>query len=155
MTRSERLSTVPFAARGVTLLELLVVVGIIGILGAIGYPSYTQYVMRANRAAAKSFLLQVADRQERFFADRKQYAANLTDLGYAANVIAIDAQGGQVAVGDTERIYRIGLTNTAALTYTAAAVPQLVQASRDTGCMTLTLTHTGVKGQTGASTDCW
>jgi type IV pilus assembly protein PilE len=141
--------------RGVTLLELMVVVVIIAILASIGYPSYMGYITRANRVAAKSMLLQVADRQEQFFANTKRYADDLTDLGYAANGFMIDEQGAFTADGSDDRIYQIALTNTTPVTYTANAVPQLRQAGHDAPCMTLTLTHTGIRGQTGASTECW
>jgi type IV pilus assembly protein PilE len=140
---------------GITLLELLVVIAIIGILGAIAYPSYVQYVTRTHRSVAKGMLLQVADRQEQFFADNKRYAGDLTQLGYIADGFMIDDQGQAVADGDAGRLYAIALTNTSALTFTANAVPELAQATRDVRCQTLTLSHTGQRSQTGVSTDCW
>lgn len=140
---------------GVTLMELLVAVAIIGILSAVAYPSYTQYVTRTNRAAAQSVLLQVADRQEQFFADNKTYASDLTDLGYASNGFMVDETGAEVSTGSTDRLYSITLTNTSALTFTANAAPQLVQATRDDTCQTLTLMHTGARGQTGTGDNCW
>jgi len=139
---------------GVTLIELLIVVVIIGILAAVGYPSYLQYVTRTKRSTAKSVLLQVADRQEQYFSDNKQYADNMTQLGYSATPFAINDDGAQVAVTDANRIYQLQLTNTGGTTtFTAQAVPQLSQATRDTKCGTLTLTHTGQKG--AAAADCW
>jgi type IV pilus assembly protein PilE len=136
-------------------MELLVAVAIVGILGAIAYPSYTQYVVRTNRSAAKSMLLRIADRQEQFFGDNKRYAADLTELGYAAAVWMIDEQGAPVAKTDDRRLYSISLTNTSATTFTVNAAPELQQAVRDTSCATLTLTHAGQRGQTGAGTNCW
>src|SRR5438270_6575573 len=50
-------------AAGVTLIELLIVVAVVGILAALAYPSYTAYRVRANRAAAQSFLVDLANRQ--------------------------------------------------------------------------------------------
>ena len=140
---------------GVTLMELLIVVAIVGILGALAYPSYRQYIIRSNRAIAKSALLQVADRQEQYFADNKSYAANLTGLRYPTNGFMVNNDGAIVAATSPDRLYAISLTNTSATTFTANAAPQLMQASGDVVCATLTLTHTGVRGQTGTSPDCW
>ncbi len=142
-------------ATGMTLIELLVAVTIVGILGAIGYPSYVDYLTRTNRNIAKTVLLQVADRQEQFFADNKTYAANLTDLGYTVNGFAVDESGTEVPVGSADRLYTVTLTNTTPVTYTANAAPQLRQATNDVKCQTLSLTHTGMRSQTGAGTDCW
>ncbi|MBN1239360.1 MAG: prepilin-type N-terminal cleavage/methylation domain-containing protein [Gammaproteobacteria bacterium] len=138
---------------GVSLLELLVAVAIVGILGSIAYPSYVRYVVRANRAVAKTVLVQVADRQEQYFADNKRYANDLTQLGYQSNGFMVDDGGATVAAGDPNRIYQITLSNLSAVTFTASAAPQQAQASRDTECQTLTLTHTGARG--GASANCW
>jgi type IV pilus assembly protein PilE len=135
---------------------VLIVVVIIGILAAVGYPSYLQYVTRAKRTTAKSVLTQVADRQEQYFADNKQYADTMTQLGYSANPFAINDDGAQVPAANTSRIYLVQLANTGGTTtFTAQAVPQLSQATRDAKCATLTLTHQGLRGQTGTSTDCW
>jgi type IV pilus assembly protein PilE len=142
-------------ALGFTLIEVLVVVAIVGILVAIGYPSYMQYVTRTKRTTAKSVLLQVADRQEQFFGDNKAYAATLVQLGYGANPFMIDDDGAQVPAGNVSRIYSIALNRPTATTFTATAAPQLVQATRDAKCASLTLTNNGQRGQTGTSTDCW
>jgi len=141
--------------RGMSLLELMVVVAIVTIIASIGYPSYMSQITRANRTAAKSFLLQVADRQEQFFANNKRYANDLTDLGYGANGFMIDDQGAMTAAGADDRIYRVQINAATPVTYTIGAVPQLRQAGHDTQCLTLTLTHAGQRSQTGPSTDCW
>lgn len=140
--------------RGVTLLELLVTVAIVAILGVIAIPSYVQYVTRANRSAAKSLLLQVADREERYFADHKSYATTLTPLGYS-NPLYIDDTGASVASTSADRIYLLLLSGASATAFTIKAVPQLSQATRDTDCQTLTLNQAGVKDRTGTSDRCW
>ena len=62
--------------RGLTLLELLVVIVIVGVLAAVAIPSYTGYLMRARRADAKTVLEQVRAAQEMWRAERGTYAIN-------------------------------------------------------------------------------
>ena len=109
---------------GVTLLEMMIVVVIIAIIASAAYPLYTQYVVRAKRAAGTTMLMQVADRQQQYFMDNKQYASSLESLGFTANPFMMDDQGAVVPAADPERIYNISLSDTSATTYTATAEPQ-------------------------------
>lgn len=68
-------------AHGFTLLELVITVAIVGILAAIALPSYTQYVIRANRAQAKQFLEDIANRQEQYLLDQRGYTATIGSGG--------------------------------------------------------------------------
>jgi type IV pilus assembly protein PilE len=70
-------------ARGFTLIELLVTVAIIGILAAIAFPAYGKYVVKSNRAAAQSYLMDLAQAEAQFMADSRSYA-ELADLHVAA-----------------------------------------------------------------------
>jgi type IV pilus assembly protein PilE len=141
--------------KGVTLIELMIVVVIVAIVAAFAYPSYTQFVVRAKRTAGTSMLLQIADRQQQFFMDNKRFAANLTRLGYAADTVMIDEDGAVVADGAADRIYNVSVSAVTATTYTLTAAPQLVQASKDTKCGSLTLSDAGVKGYSGGGSECW
>jgi type IV pilus assembly protein PilE len=67
--------------RGFTLIELLVVVAVVAILAAIALPSYRQHVVRANRAQAKQFLQDVANRQEQYLLDQRSYTATIGSAG--------------------------------------------------------------------------
>ena len=82
--------------RGVTLLELMIVVAIVAMIAAFAYPSYTQYIVNTKRTAATATLLQIADRQQQFFMDNKRYTADLTDLGLAASPLFISDDGNSV-----------------------------------------------------------
>ena len=59
--------------RGVTLMELMIVVVVIGILTAIAFPNYQEFTARAKRTEAKSILLEIAANQERFLPERKPF----------------------------------------------------------------------------------
>jgi type IV pilus assembly protein PilE len=63
-------------AQGFTLIELMVTVAIVAILAAIVYPSYQRYIVRNNRAAAQSALMDVAQRQQQFLLDNRAYACD-------------------------------------------------------------------------------
>ncbi len=65
---------------GFTLIELMIAVAIVAILAAIALPSYRQYVIRGNRAAAKSAMMDIANREQQFLLANRVYA-DKTALG--------------------------------------------------------------------------
>jgi len=141
--------------RGVSLIELMIVVAIVAIISAFAYPSYQRYVIKAKRTVAQNALLQIADRQQQFFMDNKQFAADMTDLGFTADPYVVSDEGNSTVAGDSQAAYSVSLSNVTATTWTATAAPLHGQLSRDTYCGSLTLTHAAAKGKTGASDDCW
>ena len=141
--------------RGMSLIELMIVVTIVAILSAFAYPSYERYVIKAKRSVAQNSLLQVADRQQQFFMDNKRFAADITDLGFPADPYVVDDDGASTVAGDKDAVYSLSLSNVTATTWTATATPLNGQLSRDTYCGSLTITQTGAKDKSGASDDCW
>lgn len=141
--------------RGVTLLELMIVVAIVSMIAAFAYPSYTQYVVKTKRTAATSTLLQIADRQQQFFMDNKRYAGDLTNLGFAANPLWVSDDGNSVAAGDADAVYVFAVVNAAPTSYTAFAAPLAAQLERDTHCGTLTLNQAGARDALAGGDDCW
>jgi type IV pilus assembly protein PilE len=142
--------------RGVTLMELMIVVAIVSMIAAFAYPSYTQYIVKTKRTAATTTLLQVADRQQQFFMDNKRYATDLTNLGYTANPLWVSDDGNTVPAGDMDAVYVFGLVNVTPTEFMAFAVPIGQQQVRDRECGAMTLDHARTRKAYGTEPDdCW
>ena len=159
MNRSYRYKNIQ---AGFTLVELMIVVVVVAILASVAIPSYTSYVMRAHRQGAVQEMLTIASRQEQHFMDNKAYASTIVDLGYSAQPIGTDDNGAVVDASDSSALYTFEISSTTASTsgiiraYTVSAIPRGTQATRDSGCGTLTITEAGVKKAGGVINDeCW
>ncbi|MGH8193956.1 MAG: type IV pilin protein [Woeseiaceae bacterium] len=129
--------------RGVTLLELMIVVVIIGILAAIAYPSYRQYVQRSKRPEAMSALLQIATEQERFYLNSNTYTPDLQNLGFPVSDDYPTASG----------TYIVDVTAADAVTYSATATYTV--GDEEAGkCLTFTINGAGQK-TSAPNSDCW
>lgn len=62
--------------RGFTLIELMIVIVIVAVLMAVALPAYQNSVIKANRGAAQSYLMEIAQKQQLFFNDTRTYAAD-------------------------------------------------------------------------------
>jgi len=65
---------------GFTLLEVMIVVAIVTVLAAIAYPSYENHLKKGRRAAAQSYLMDLAQRQQQYLLDARNYAPDNTTL---------------------------------------------------------------------------
>lgn len=133
------------AARGFTLIELMVVVIVVGILAAVAYPNYTEHVRKSRRAAAKAELVEYAQRAERHHTLNNNYAS-FTFGETNSTKINSPREG-------TTAMYAVTIVPTAS-TYTITAVPQGNQAKDK--CGTLTINQAGVKTPSNTSSlTCW
>jgi type IV pilus assembly protein PilE len=66
---------------GFSLIELMIALAIVAILAAIALPSYREYVLRSNRRAAQTSMVDIANREQQYFAANRAYA-NKATLGY-------------------------------------------------------------------------
>ena len=70
-------------AAGFTLIELMVTVVIVSILASIAIPSYMSSVRKSRRTEARTALLDLAAREERYLATNSAYSSTASDLGYS------------------------------------------------------------------------
>jgi type IV pilus assembly protein PilE len=129
--------------RGVTLLELMIVLVIISILAAIAYPNYREYIIRAKRTEAKAALLQIATQQERFYLQNNSFTQDLLVLGFATTPnFTTDSEAYVINVGAAD-----------ASDFTATATFQL--GGDEAGkCLTFQIDGRGAK-TSAPDTDCW
>ena len=71
--------------QGFTLIELLIVVVIIGILAAISIPKFQNTKGKAELAAMKSDLRNLAEAEEAYMFDNGAYTGDATNLSYATS----------------------------------------------------------------------
>lgn len=130
--------------RGMTLIELMIVLAILAIVVAIGYPSYLEQVRKSHRAEGMGELLELADRMERSYSDLGLYTSTISDI---LNVATTD--GG---------LYTLSIVSANNVSFTVRATPTSVKNQNKDKCHTFTLTSLGDKSVSGGSLGkdaCW
>lgn len=145
-------------AGGFTLIELLTVLAITLVLLAIVYPGYATYVVKARRVEAQAALLELMQKQERYFTQHNTYVA------FSADALAPEAKrfrwwsGADAASSGYELRGEACPLQPINRCIAIKAVPgtDRVDASfRDASCQTLTLTSTGAHSADGPDPRCW
>jgi type IV pilus assembly protein PilE len=137
--------------RGMTLIELMIVIVIIAVLASIAYPSYSNHVRKTRRAECAGALMSLANAMERYFTVNNTYAtASLsgTTPVFPTSTCPVD--------GSNPTTYTLALTNLTATTYTLTATPITTSPQAKDSCKVLSITQTGQKGATGGTVSkCW
>jgi type IV pilus assembly protein PilA len=103
------------AKRGFTLIELLIVVVIIGIIAAIAVPKFQSTKGKANAAALRADLRNLASAQEAYFHEHSWYSTDTTQLKYTTSqgvvlTIISATQGGWSAKATHPQSYPLTCT---------------------------------------------
>jgi len=148
-------------AAGMTLIELLVAMVILAILTAIALPQYSSYVMKSRRADAKTALLDLAARQERFFAVNNAYTNSAANLGYGASAtFPLNVMSGSASYYTLAVPTVTAGSSTALPTFVATVTPAGTQ-QQDTQCYTFQINSNGTKTNLGSGgtvipgLNCW
>ena len=128
--------------RGITLIELMIVVVVVSILAAVAYPNYQEFVARAKRNEARSALLRLAVNQERFYLNNNTFTQDLTHLGFSADPFTTETG-----------YYQVVVTQADATNWSATAT--YLSAGSEAGkCLTFTIDGRGAK-TSGPEGNCW
>jgi len=127
---------------GFTLIELMIAMVVIGILAAIAYPSYLDQMRKSRRASAQTFMMDVANREQQYLLDVRNYAVGAGAVATLNTTVPTDVT----------QFYTITIDPPAATTppsYTISATPIAGSAQVSDGV--LTLDNLGNKARAGVS----
>ncbi len=131
----------PARIMGFTLVEVMIVVAIIGILFTIAFPSYQKQVRKGARAQAKAVMLDIAQKEERFFTTNGAYCTSTATCAWLVNPSDLTKHAVAVNAPGADSPYDVVATPT-------SDYP-------DPDCGALTLTAMNVKKSDTGDAICW
>lgn len=143
-------------AMGFTLIELMITVVIASILMSIAFPLYQHQIRESRRTDARSALLDLASREERYYAMKNVYSSTATDVGYTGWPETVGSGYYQISAPTVT-----AATSTAVASFTVTATPIAGKGQDgDTDCASFTVNSAGQDTSTNsASADstaiCW
>jgi len=139
MPANPALHTQARAARGFTLIEVMITVAIVAILATVAVPSYREYVLRGQLANATNGLATLRAQMERHFQDNRTYSTAGTFTTPCASTDAAPRTFGSFLVSCS------GTPSATAFTLQAVG-------SGTTNGFTFTITEADVRATTAAPT---
>lgn len=150
---------------GFTLIELMIVVVIATILVAIAIPMYEHQIQESRRTEAKTALLDLAGREQRYFSVQNTFTTSFVDLGYATGApppsVTVGSGYYSVTVSVPAAAPDPQAANIAApsFSFTATPVAGSPQAN-DTACASFTVDSIGYQsaqnsGGSDNTATCW
>ena len=131
--------------RGMTLVELLIVVAIVAILASAALPSWNSQVQKARRADARNTLIFVQVEQEKYRADNGSYASSMSALGLSTYNSA------------SRDYYNISIVSNSETAFVASATPNTNGGQNNDLCGTFAVDQSGPNqsGVYASISDCW
>lgn len=121
---------------GFSLIELMIVVALVAILVTLSYPSYVNFIRKADRAAARTTLMDWANRQQIWRADHPAFNPDINPP-------------------NTEIYAYTMVSTTTSFTLTATAIgTQANDEEHGVSCVSMTLLQDGTTGPDGHQ-PCW
>jgi type IV pilus assembly protein PilE len=136
---------------GFSLIELMIVLVILAIVVAIAVPTYNLEMQQSRRTEARTAVLELAGREEKYFSTNNSYTNDPTLLGYAP--VGSGAEFPQ----STGTYYQIAVPAVTATTYLITATPSAGSLQNsDTACTSFSVDQLGNQTATGTlGNACW
>jgi type IV pilus assembly protein PilE len=135
--------------RGVTLLEILVVLLLVGLIAALALPAYRHHLVRVNRTEATSALYAIASAEERHY---------LRHGGYTSEVTSAPPDGLGLAPPGTRHYEFSAVVAEDGQSFVARATPVRGGGQdADAECLVFSLDHRGRRAVSGSrdTSFCW
>lgn len=137
--RTRPIPTAQAPARGLTLVELMIVVAVVAIITAVALPNYLDSLRKGRRVEAFAALADIQQRQERHRSNQPVYASSLTDAR-TASPPGLELPGSRTSGG----LYDLSLSGVSATGYVVAAVAVAGASQQsDERCRALAVRYTG------------
>ena len=158
---------------GFTLVELMIVLLVASILVGISVPMYQTQVRHSRRTDAKTALLDVAVREEKYLTLNNSYTVTASSLGYASLPVTVGSGYYQVNVclgtattsTSTSSSCTAATAATTGTSFVVSAIPVAgTSQAKDTPCLYFAVDNTGTQyssnstagtGGTATTSTCW
>lgn len=153
------------AARGFTLIELMITVAIVALLASIAYPAYTGAILKGKRAEGRAALMDLLQQQERYLTQTGSYmtfnagatGTNGTTQGGTNVQIPFKTTSGNDSASAAYRLAAAQCTPASgpAMARNECVLLTATPTGSDPDFGNLTLLSTGAKGCSTGNPKCW